>query len=293
MADVGLRNGEREWAASGGLEAGVSSARQKYRVGDYAGAHSILAHFLSCDTPDPTVVELYGQYFPLHIDNSRNDRWRVQFYAPSVNCFVEGDLAKETLNNRERYVQQEGVRLLKNEGWNMQGLHDYNALKCALYLSRLHSDYSQRELISHMKEELKKDWKRWFMVESRVRWRPEGQQDLFIPHYDFEKGYDQQQGKEADLVGPDSVIKPGESLEDTVEVTHGIRDCQLVQKTGLWVCGKDPRYWRFNKKPKEETERVVLLFVVNDYFVIGLNDGIGSSGCVRGWSRRTERKLLE
>jgi len=246
---------------------------------------------LSVDRPAPEVIDLYQSKFPFCIDNSLDDRWRLQFFAPSEDRFVEDDLAKELLDGGERYTQVECARRLGKE-WNLQGLRDYSDVLISLYLNRFHLDESQCGLVTTIKDRLGEDLKSNYpMMGSVVLWRPEGQKDLFIPRYDFSKGDTEQEGIEADLVGPPSFIKPGEKLEDTVEATHGIRDCQLIQKAGLWVSGKNPQYWRLSKKPSEEKKHVVVLDLFSDYFHIALVGYTDTSGCARGWSRRAERKI--
>jgi len=290
MAESGLRELERK-AMLGDVEAGLRLANQRFSVGNYAGAHQVFAWFLSVDNPVPEVIDLYQSKFPFCIDNSLDDRWRLKFYAPSVDSFVEDDLAKELLDGGQMYAQAECAQRLGSD-WNLQGLRDYSDFLIAMYLNRFHPDEDQRGLVTTIKDKLGEDLRgNYLIMGSAVLWRPKGRKDLFIPRYDFNKGDAEQKGREADLVGFDSFIKPGENLEDTLEITHGIRDCQLIQKAGFWISGKNFQYWRFDKRPSEEQKRVVALVAELSQFSVDLYGIINGIGCARGWSRRRAEKL--
>ena len=102
------------------------------------------------------------------------------------------------------------------------------------------------------------DFREAVITSTRVTYRAEGL-DL-ITH---DAGMPEERTLEARLVGPDGRVNA--EMSDVMQALLGNGNAGQVRDVYRWVTGRgEPYLWRFNKRPKQDTERALVL---GDYFV--------------------------
>jgi len=246
------------------------------------------------------VEKLAGLMWKPEDDLDKNRAKKIE--GGSVSSVVSGVFSVEELD--DRYVLHgvehrgeiisvgwsnvllDGENSRSQDSWNEYTKNsDFKIPAVDLYFASLRALYNNKEgeqsgLVDKVKSMFVQDFKDyWMTTRTRVKYNSKGK-DVIIYDYDSPDVRE----IETNLAGTSCYIEDGSGLEDQMESLLGIKDLKEIPKICNWYSDKKKTYlWRISK-PKEKTERAVVLGVVNfnDGFVIVAVDYIGNYWPARG-----------
>ncbi len=185
---------------------------------------------------------------------------------------------KGLLDGGKSHTQDEFVKLTQNVEFKLAPGPLYAASILALYDNQNSSVPGQKDLVHRVKELFKLDFdpqKPYVMTSTRTVWMPSGVDE--VRHWG---GYSNQRVIRKNIVGPQGCITAG--FEDFTEAELGTRDVGKLENALVWLTGKRPYAFRFNAKPKQVAERVLVLGCYVDNFYFNANGGVIDNGPARG-----------
>jgi len=229
---------------------------------------------------DLFIMHLGGMYV---VD--QGDRWRVSYFTHD-NRFIDEDMDKELFNNGIQETQFRSTYRLIEENKAIQGIRDICELIIGIYQNQYHDDPHQGELIANIRKTLKKDLKRNNLTHSLVCYNTK-ELDIYLPHHVHRKRFEKR------ISGNHYLVGEGESV-DITQLICGTRDYELIDRSFTDLGNQRLRIWRHGRGKQYNGGLnwcVVTLQIEQSDFSLSLSTDIEYEGVVRGWNRRTERKL--